>query len=231
MSDYKKLSIKNWAVEDRPREKLLQKGRSTLSNAELLAILLGSGNREETAVELAQRILNSAENNLNELGKLSVTDLTKVKGVGPAKALTIIAATELGRRRKSEEVLNKNKITGSKDVADIFSSMLSDFNHEEFWILILNRSNKIIDRIKISQGGISGTVIDVRLIMKHAIEKAASSLIICHNHPSGNTLPSEADKRITTKIKEAGLLMDINLLDHIIVSEKSYYSFADEGIL
>jgi len=231
MTEYKKLSIKEWSLEDRPREKLIQKGISTLSDAELIAIIIRIGTRDETAVELSKRILNSVENNLNELGKLSIEDLQKHKGMGEAKAIGIIAALELGRRRKLSEGVNKNIITSSQHVYDIFHPLLADLPNEEFWVVFLNRSNKVIDRQKISMGGISGTVTDVRIILKLALEKLASSLILCHNHPSGNPKPSDADINITKKIKESGKLMDISLLDHIIVTDGSYYSFADEGII
>lgn len=218
-------------MEDRPREKLLNKGLSSLSDAELVAILIGSGTRNETAVELAKKILVSVKNNLNELGKLTVADLRKTKGIGEAKAITIIAALELGRRRKLSDSMSRKKIMGSKDVFEYFQPILGDLPHEEFWVLLLNRSNKIIERNKISQGGISGTVIDVRMILKNAIEKLASSLILCHNHPSGNLKASEADQKITEKLKEAARLMDIQVLDHLIVTDNAYFSFADEGIL
>lgn len=231
MGDYKNLRIKDWALEDRPREKLLNKGISSLSDAELIAILIGSGSKNETAVELAKKILSTVQNNLNELGKLGVEDLKKAKGIGSAKAITIIAALELGRRRKLADIQEKKKITGSKDVFDYFQPLLGDLPYEEFWILLLNRSNRIIEKHKISQGGISGTIIDVRVILKNAIEKLASSLILCHNHPSGNLQPSESDMKITSKMKEAAKIMDIQVLDHLIVTDSSYFSFADEGIL
>jgi DNA repair protein RadC len=231
MEEYKNLSIKDWSVEDRPREKLLSKGISSLSDAELIAIIIGSGNRDESAVELSRRILVSVQNNLNELGKLTVDDLQKYKGIGEAKAIGIVAALELGRRRKLSEIIDRQKISSSRDIYEIFHPVLADLPHEEFWIILLNRSNKIIDRIKISQGGISGTVTDVRLILRTCLEKLASALVLCHNHPSGNNKPSEADMAITQKIKEAGSIMDISLLDHIIITDGAYYSFADEGII
>lgn len=231
MSDYKKLNIKEWAVEDRPREKLLSNGSRSLSDAELIAILIGSGNLNETAVELSRRILTSANNNLNELGRKSIDSLKAFNGIGEAKAITIVAAMELGRRRKDAEVFDKQKITGSKDAADFFQPLLGDLNHEEFWIMLLDRGNKIIDSFMISQGGISGTVIDVRIIMKPAIEKLASAIILCHNHPSGTMQASDADLKITRKISDAAKLMDISVLDHIIIGQNTYLSFADEGIL
>ncbi|MCU4174507.1 RadC family protein [Carboxylicivirga sp. N1Y90] len=230
METYQHLSIKDWALEDRPREKLLNKGLASLSDAELLAILIGSGSAKESAVELSKKILLDCSNNLNELGKKSVSDLkSKYHGIGDAKAITIVASLELGRRRKLQDSQEKTKITSSQDVFNIFNPILGDLPHEEFWILLLNRSNKILTRYKISQGGIAGTVIDVRLILKTAIDNLASSIILCHNHPSGNKVPSDMDKTITTKLKEAGKIMDIPVLDHIIVTEDSYYSFADEG--
>jgi len=225
------LKIKDWALEDRPREKLLYKGISSLSDAELLAILIGSGSNDKSAVDLAREILNIASNNLNRLGKLDVHDLVKLKGIGTAKAINIMAALELGRRRKSAEIMESPKIRSSNDVYSIFNPLLADLAHEEFWLLYLNRSNKILSRHKLSQGGISGTITDVRLIIKKAIELLASSIIICHNHPSGNLDPSEADTRITQKIKEAAGYFDISLLDHIIVTDNGYYSYADNGTL
>lgn len=223
------LKITEWAVEDRPREKLIRKGTSSLSDAELLAILISSGTKDKSAVDLGRELLGIANNNLNTLGKLTISDLRKLNGIGVARAVTIAAALELGRRRKLSEVEYIPQIRSSKDVSDIFQPILSDLVHEEFWIL--NRSNKVINKMKISQGGISGTVTDVRMIMKNAIECLASGIIVCHNHPSGNLNPSESDSKITQKIKEAGNLMDIQLLDHLIISDKEYYSFADNGIL
>lgn len=225
------IKITDWAVEDRPREKLYQKGTSSLSDAELLAILIGSGTRKRSAVDLGRELLSMVNNNLNSLGKLSISDLTRIKGIGNARAITIAAALELGRRRKLAEAPEVPQIRCSKDVFDLLSPLLSDLAHEEFWILFLNRSNKVINRMKLSQGGISGTVTDVRMVMKKAVEYLASGIIVCHNHPSGNLNPSESDSRITQKIKEAGNIMDIQLLDHLIISEKDYYSFADNGLL
>jgi DNA repair protein RadC len=225
------LKITDWAVEDRPREKLIQKGTSSLSDAELLAILINSGTKDKSAVDLGRELLGFANNNLNTLGKLTISDLKRLHGIGPARAVTIAAALELGRRRKLAEVQDVPQIKSSKDVADIFQPLLSDLLHEEFWILFLNRSNKVINKMKLSQGGISGTVTDVRMVMKNAIEYLASGIIVCHNHPSGNLNPSESDSKITQKIKDAGNLMDIQLLDHLIISDKDYYSFADNGML
>jgi DNA repair protein RadC len=228
---YKKLSIKEWAVEDRPREKMQAKGVRSLSEAELIAILIGSGNLDESAVEVSRRIMASVNNNLNELGKKNINDLQKFKGIGPAKAITIAAAMELGRRRKESEPDEKPKVITSGDAAAIFKPLLSDLPHEEFWVLLLNRNNLYIDKMMVSQGGLAGTVIDVRIILKMALDKLACSIILCHNHPSGNLLPSEADKDITKKIKEAGKHMDIPVLDHIIIGNGSYFSFADDGLI
>jgi DNA repair protein RadC len=223
------LKIKEWAVEDRPREKLLYKGLASLSDAELLAILIGSGNSDMSAVDLGREVLIIANNNLNKLGKLGIHDLKKLKGIGTAKAVNIIAALELGRRRKSAPVSDNPKVRSSNDAYSIFHPLLSDLNYEEFWILYLNRSNKIISRLKISQGGISGTITDIRIIMKKGLELLASSIIIIHNHPSGNKEPSDADNNITAKIKEAASYFDITLLDHLIVTDNGYYSYADSG--
>lgn len=231
MNEYKKLNIKDWAAEDRPREKLLANGARSLSDAELIAILIGSGNINETAVELSRRMLTTVNNNLNELGRKSIDALKTFNGIGEAKAITIIAALELAKRRKDAEVFSKNKITCSKDAADFFMPLLEDLTHEEFWILLLDRGNKIIDHFMISQGGLSGTVIDVRIILKRSIEKLASSIVLCHNHPSGTMQASDADIKITKKINDAAKLMDISVLDHIIIGQNSYLSFADEGIL
>lgn len=231
MDEYKKLNLKEWALEDRPREKMMMNGPRALSDAELVAILIGSGNVEETAVELSRRILQSVENDLNDLGRKNGEFLTKFKGIGEAKAVNIMAALELGRRRRETGNPEKQGISGSNDVASIFIPLLGDLEHEEFWILLLNRNNKVLERFMSSKGGITGTVIDVRSIMKRAVEKTATSMILCHNHPSGNLNPSDADQQITRKLKEAGKIMDIQILDHLIVTQKSYYSFADNGIL
>ncbi len=225
------MNLKSWAEADRPRERLLSHGSQALSDAELLAIIIGSGNRDETAVDLSKRILASVSNNLNELGKLDQHALMRTKGIGEAKALSIMAALELGRRRKETESISRDQITQSRDAFDVFGILLADLSHEEFWVLLLNRSNKIIEKKRISQGGIAGTVTDVRLILKCAIDRLATGIILCHNHPSGNLKPSEQDFAITKKIREAASLLDIKLLDHIIVSDRSYYSFADEGVL
>lgn len=231
MSEYKKIKLKEWAVEDRPREKLLVKGARSLTDAELIGILIGSGNLNETAVELGRRILVSVNNNLNDLGRKGTDYLKTFNGIGEAKAISIVAALELGKRRKEAEVFVKKKITSSRDAADFITPLLGDLNHEEFWVLLLDRGNKIIDHFMISQGGISGTVIDVRIILKNALEKLASSLILYHNHPSGTMEASDADLKITRKIKNAAEVMDISVLDHIIIGQNSYLSLADEGMM
>lgn len=224
------LSIKQWAEEDRPREKLLEKGINSLSNAELLAILIATGTKKLSAVDLAKQIMLEAENNLHLLGKKTINDLKKINGIGEAKAITILAALELGRRRKTVD-FKQTKITQSSDVFEIFQPLLGDNSHEEFWVLYLSRSNQIIDKVKISSGGTAGTVIDNKIILKHGIEKLAVGLILVHNHPSGNIQPSQSDKQITEKIKQACTFLDINLLDHIIIGDKKYLSFNDEGLI
>ncbi len=225
-------AIKQWAFEDRPREKLAAKGNKALSDVELLAILIGSGTKNMSAVELARSIMADVNNNLVELGKLSVDDLQKrYKGVGQAKAITIIAAIELGKRRAGTDAIKLPKIKCSNDAYQAIHSSLADLPHEEFWILLLNRNNQVLKKEKITQGGITSTIFDVRMILKSALDRLATGIIICHNHPSGNLRPSDSDKQITYKMKEAGKLMDIQLLDHIIVCGQKYFSFADEGIL
>jgi DNA repair protein RadC len=227
-----KLSIKNWAEDDRPREKLLKKGNFSLSNAELLAILIGSGNREESAVDVSKKILTSVDNNLDELGKKNIHQLTSsFKGIGEAKAITIIAAMELGRRRKLEAALTRPQIGSSLDAFHIFQPILGDLSHEETWTLLLNRGNKVIDKIKICTGGTTASIIDIKLIMKEAVNQLACGIILGHNHPSGNDRPSEADKSATEKIKAACSLFDIVFLDHLIVAGSGYFSFADANIL
>ena len=227
-----KLNIKDWAEEDRPWEKLLIKGVSSLSDAELIAILIGSGNKNETAVELSQRILHSTQNNLNQLGKLNVKELVNnFNGIGEAKAITIIAALELGKRRKEENRLTLPQINSSKDVYSILYPILSDLKYEETWVLLLNRSNKVIRKYQVSKGGISGSIIDIRLIMKEAIDAVASAMILSHNHPSGNIKPSIEDDTITNKLKNAGQLIDIPLLYNIIIGENFYYIYKDESRL
>lgn len=226
-----KLTIKSWALDDRPREKLLAKGKNVLSDAELIAILIGSGNREESAVALSKRILQSVNGKINELAKLSVEKLTAFKGIGEAKAITIITALEFSKRRQLELVLEKPKVTSSKDVSNVMQPIIGDLEHEEFWVLFLNNSNKIVDKSQISKGGLTATIVDIRLVFKRALELASVGIIICHNHPSGKLEPSNADKQLTNRIKEAGVTLDIKLLDHLIITEKSYFSFADEGLL
>lgn len=225
-----KLKITDWAEEDRPREKMMLKGVSALSDAELLAILIGSGNKNETAVELSQRILHSTNNNLNSLGKLTINDLVRnFNGIGEAKAITIIAALELGKRRKAGDKEKQLQVLSSVDIFEIFQPMLGDLQHEEGWALLMNRSNKIIKKIQVSKGGITGTVIDIRLIIKEAIESLATNIILVHNHPSGNAHPSRDDDQITRKLKEACNLLDIVLMDHIIICDRSYYSYKDKN--
>lgn len=222
--------INQWAEDDRPREKFLLKGKSSLSDSELLAILIGSGSRNESAVQLCQRILASTNNNLNQLGKISVNQLTNFKGIGEAKAISIAAALELGRRRRAEESVELKKITSSKMVFEIMQPIIGELPHEEFWVLYLNNSNKVIHKSQLSKGGLTGTVVDVRLIFKTAFEHNAISIILTHNHPSGKLLASDADIQITRKIKEASKHLEINVLDHIIITENGFYSFNDEGI-
>ncbi len=225
-------SIKTWAVEDRPREKLLKRGIQSLTDTELLAVIIGTGTKKKDVIQLSRDILNAAENNIGLLGRKTVADLKKgFSGIGNAKAVAIVAAMELGRRRKLEDAISRTKISSSRDVFEIFHPILADLSHEEFWILILNRSNKILDKVRISQGGISGTVIDPKLIFKPALDQLSSSLILIHNHPSGNLKPSDADIAITKKLKKGGDILDIPVLDHVIVTEKYYFSFQDEGIL
>jgi len=225
------LTIKNWAAEDRPREKLSLKGKSTLSDAELLAILLGTGTPTLSAVDLAKNVLQSAGNSLHELARLSARDLMKIKGIGEAKAITIIAALELGRRRKDLDVNEKPKVTTSRDVFEYLKADLLDIPHEEFWIVVLNRANRIIKKHQVSQGGVAGTVADPKIIFKIALEELASGIILAHNHPSGNLTASQADIALTKKLKEAGKLLEIQVLDHVIIAGQKYFSFADEGIL
>lgn len=226
-----KYSIKQWAKDDRPREKLLGKGPAVLSNSELIAILINNGSKEKSAVVLAQEVLRLGKDNLNELGKLSVKELMKVKGIGEAKAISIVAAMELGRRRQAMAAREKPVVSTSADVASYLQILLRDYKHEVFAVLFLNRSNKINHFQIISEGGITGTVADPRIILKKALEEDAVSLILCHNHPSGSLKPSRADEELTLKIKEAAKYFDIKVLDHLIVSDDGYYSFADEGIL
>lgn len=225
------LTIKNWAAEDRPREKLLLKGKNTLSDAELIAILLGTGTASSSAVDLAKKVLQCTANNLDELARLSVKELMKVKGIGEAKAVTIVAALELGRRRKELVTEEKTKITSSKDAYELVQSDLMDLPHEEFWIILTNRAQRVIKKQQISSGGVAGTVADPKLIFKVALEELASGLILVHNHPSGNLTASQTDITLTHRMKESGKLLEIQVLDHLIVAGKRYFSFADEGLL
>jgi len=224
-------SIKDWADDDKPREKLVQKGSSVLSDAELIAILIGSGSRDESAVDLSKRILASANHNLNELGKLSVNQLMRFKGIGEAKAVTIAAALEIGRRRRADDRSKITKITGSNDVFELLYPLIGELQHEEFWIVYLNNSNKVIHKSQLSKGGITGTLVDVRLVLKQALEFGAVGIILAHNHPSGTLKPSVADKQITEKLKTASEALDIKILDHLILVQHDYFSFADKGIL
>jgi len=224
-------SIKNWSQEDQPREKLRDKGKDALSDAELVAILIGSGSKNESAVDLCKRILSSVDNNLNALGKLSIKQLMEFKGIGEAKAITIAAAMELGRRRRGEEALEQKKITSSNSVFELMQPILGELPHEEFWIIYLNNSNKVIQKNQLSKGGITGTLVDVRLVLKNALQVGATGIILVHNHPSGTLKPSEADKKLTQKLKTASESLDIKVLDHLIVTEKAYFSFADENLL
>ena len=224
-------SIKNWNENDRPREKLIHKGKAALSDAELLAILIGSGTKKESAVALSQRILASVANNLVELGRRELHELMEFKGIGEAKAITITAALEIGRRRRSEQALERKKITSSTSVFELMQPVLGDLPHEEFWIIYLNNSNKILQRSQLSKGGITGTLVDIRLAFKNALQLGAVAVILVHNHPSGTLRPSTADKELTAKIQRAGTSLDIKVLDHLIVTENAYFSFADESLL
>ena len=226
-----KYSIRQWAKDDRPREKLLSKGSEALSDSELLAILIHNGTREKSAVELAKDVIRLGKNNLSELGKISIKELMKIKGIGEAKAITIAAALELGRRRQAGNSLEKPVVSNSSDVANYLQTILKDYRHEVFGVLFLNRSNKINHFEIVSEGGITGTVADPRVILRHALESDAVSIILCHNHPSGSLKPSRADEELTSKIKEAAKYFDIKVLDHMIVSDAGYFSFADEGLL
>ena len=222
-------SIKLWAEDDRPREKLALKGKSVLSDAELLAILIGSGSKNESAVALCKRILASVNNNLNALGKLSIQQLSEFKGIGEAKAISIIAALELGRRRKNEEVKELTKVTSSKSIFDMMQPLIGELAYEEFWVLFLNNNMKVLHKSQLSKGGITGTVVDLRIVFKLALEQNATSIVLVHNHPSGSLQPSTADFEITKKIEIAGKTLDISVIDHLIITETDYYSFKDEG--
>ena len=224
-------SIKTWAADDRPREKMLAKGSAALSNSELLAILINNGNKEKSAVDIAKDILKLGHDNLNELGKLSLKELQKIKGIGVAKAITIAAALEIGKRRHTTDILTKKTVTTSKEIADYLKHILKDYSHEVFAVVFFNRANKIKSFQIISNGGLTGTVADPRVILKKAIEEEATSIVLSHNHPSGNLRPSHADEELTYKIKQGAALLEIKVIDHIIVSEEGYFSFADEGML
>ncbi|MBL4745563.1 MAG: DNA repair protein RadC [Flavobacteriaceae bacterium] len=227
----KSFTIKSWSMDDRPREKLMKFGKRSLSNAELVAILIGSGNRNETAVALSKRILAAINNDLSAFGKVSVPELMKFKGIGEAKAISIITALELGRRQLISMEVVPISIAGSKDVFVLMKPLVGDLNHEEFWVIFLNNSNKIIDKTQLSKGGLTGTLVDTRLLFKQAIGLLATGIILCHNHPSGKVNPSESDKILTRKIVDGGTTLDIKVLDHVIITEKTYFSFADEGLL
>lgn len=231
MTEYKYRPITSWALEDRPREKALAHGIQVLSDSELIAILLGSGTRSLSAVDLAKEILVKVSNNLDELGKMDVRQLMKYKGIGMAKALTLSAALELGRRRKSVSPLQRKRITCSRDAYEVIYTVLDDLNHEQFWVILLNRNNKVLDKIRIGQGGVSAVVVDPKIVFKEAINRLASGIILVHNHPSGNLNPSKADVDLTRNIRQAGQFLDIQLFDHLIIAGGSYYSFADEGML
>jgi len=231
MNKYDSHALTTWAVEERPREKVMANGVQYLSDAELLAILIGSGTRHITAVELARQILKGAGNSLHILGRQGIGELVRIKGVGPAKAISIVAALELGRRRSGIQHSEKTPVKSSETVYKLFHPLMGDLEHEEFWLLMLNRANRVLGRYKVSQGGLSGTVIDTRIILKKALDNLASSIIVCHNHPSGNKQPSDADLKITEKLKKAAEILEIKLLDHVIIADKSYFSFADEGLI
>jgi len=223
-------SIKFWAEEERPREKLVLKGKGVLTNAELIAILIGSGTRTLSAVELSKQLLKMSSNNLVELTKMSLADLQQVKGIGEAKAISIVAALELGKRRRSEEALERRKVTNSKDVFEYMQITLSDTPYESFWILLLNRANKVLRPVKVSEGGMTGTVADPKRIFKTAIDAKAASIILCHNHPSGSVKPSESDYRLTKKLKDSGEILQLPILDHVIMGDNDFFSFADAGV-
>ena len=231
IEDTKPLTIKSWSPEDRPREKMLLKGTTALSDAELVAILIGSGTPKLSAVELSKKILLLGNNNLNELAKLSIKDLTKIKGIGEAKAITIVAALELGRRRKEKDPEEKPKITTSKDAFDLLKGDMMDLPTEEFWVLLMNRAHRVIKKKRVSEGGVAGTVADPKVIFNMALEELACGIIVAHNHPSGNLQASQSDIDLTKKLKEAGKLMEIQLLDHLIIADQKYLSFADEGLI
>ena len=231
MNEKKSLPITEWSLDDRPREKLLLKGNAALSDAELIAILIGSGSREESAVGLAKRILQHNENNLNQLARLSINELKNFKGIGEAKAVSIVASLELGRRRRLETALEIPKISTSSDAFELVQPIIGDLNHEEFWVIYLNNANKVLGKKQLGKGGFTGTVVDIRVLYKNALEISATSIILSHNHPSGKLKPSQSDLDLTLKIKEAGRVLDIQVLDHLIVAGNLYLSFADEEII
>lgn len=224
-----KLNINQWAEEDRPREKMMLHGAGALSNAELLAILIGSGSTDESAVELMRKVLADYRNSLSELGKSGVEELCRYKGIGPAKAITLLAASELGRRRKEEGALERLQIRSSEDIYRLFYPLMCDLPVEECWVLLLNQAGKIIDRIRISQGGLASTAVDIRCVLREALVRRAVSMVLCHNHPSGNLRPSREDDRLTESLRQAAVTVNLRLLDHVIVTDGKYYSYADEG--
>lgn len=230
-SEIGKTSIKYWSEDDRPREKMTKHGADVLSNSELLAIIINNGSREKSALDLAKEILKLGQDNLDELGKLTLTDLQKIKGIGMAKAIAITAALELGRRRSGGELLQRTKVSSSIEIANYLRTILKDKSNEVFAVLFLNQANKIKSFKIMSKGGITGTVADPRVILKQALDEGATSLVLSHNHPSGNLNPSRADQELTQKIKQAASYFDIKILDHIIVSDEGHYSFSDEGLL
>lgn len=231
MTEISSFPMRNWSEDDKPREKLIQKGKSSLTDAELLAIIIGSGSRNLSALELSKRILLSVGNSLNALSKLSVKQLTAFKGIGQVKAISIVAALELSRRKRAEEVQELTKITSSQSIFEIMQPLIGELPHEEFWAIYLNNSNKLLSKVQLSKGGITGTLVDVRLVFKAALEMGATSVVLCHNHPSGSLTASDADKQITKKLRVAGDNLDIKVLDHLIVTDTGYFSFSDEGIL
>lgn len=224
-----KLNINQWAEEDRPREKMMLHGAGALSNAELLAILIGSGSTDESAVELMKKVLADYRNSLSELGKSGVEELCRYKGIGPAKAITLLAASELGRRRKEEGTLERLQVRSSEDIYRLFYPLMCDLPVEECWVLLLNQAGKVIDRIRISQGGLASTAVDIRCVLREALVRRAVSMVLCHNHPSGNLRPSREDDRLTESLRQAAVTVNLRLLDHVIVTDGKYYSYADEG--
>ena len=229
--NHPRLTIPQWSEADRPREKMMQKGAEALSDAELLGILIGSGNTEESAVALMQRILAAAGNDLNTLGKWEVRDFARFKGMGPAKSITVMAALELGKRRKLQERRERAVIRSSQDIYELFHPLLCDLPTEEFWVLLLNQAARVIDKVRISRGGIDQTTADVRAILREALLQRATQIVLVHNHPSGNVQPSAEDRRLTQQVQQAARVMNIRVLDHLVVTDGRYYSFNDEGVL